>query len=108
MDLTITENHANDGRHLISLTGALDLASRGALLDAGRVALKTQDASALVVNLAGVDFFDSSGIGAIVELAGDAEDAAIAFSLQAPSPRVLRVLEIAGLLDTWPIEPATV
>lgn len=47
-----------------------------------------------------------AGIGAMVELAGEATDAGIRFTLHAPSPRVQRILEVTGLLHAWPIEEA--
>jgi anti-anti-sigma factor len=61
----------------------------------------------LVLDLAGVNFFDSSAIGALVQIASEAADVEVPFALRAPSDRVMRVLTIAGLLDAWPVENAS-
>jgi anti-anti-sigma factor len=104
VELSVTESHDPDGRHVLSLTGAVDFTSRDLLLQAAADALAGPNLPGLVLNLAGVNFFDSSAIGAIVQIAGDAADAGTPFALRTPSPRVTRVLAIAGLLDAWPVE----
>lgn len=104
MDLSITEADDSSGRHVITLTGSLDLASRRILDAVAANAVAAPAAATLVINMSQVNFFDSAGIGALIELAGDAEDAGVAFVLQDPSARVRRVLSISGLLDSWPIE----
>jgi len=102
VDLQIKVDVSPDGRRTLHLAGSLDLQSRDLLL--ASAAVTSSGTKAVVVDLAGVTFIDSSGIGAMVELAGDASDADVPFSLQDPSARVTRILEITGLLDTWPIE----
>lgn len=104
MDLTIDASRSDDGICVLQLVGALDLASRQLLLGAGAAALADAATKRLTIDMAGVNFFDSSGIGALVQLAGEAEDSDRGFSLRAPSSRVLRVLTIAGLLEAWPID----
>jgi anti-sigma B factor antagonist len=104
VDLSITAERDAEGRQVLRLAGALDLSSRDRLLDTAATVLAEGKPSGLVLDLGRVNFFDSSGIGAVVQLAGDAEDAGIGFALQRPHDRVLQVLEIAGLLDAWPIE----
>ena len=51
----------------------------------------------MVVELSDVTFLDSTGIGALVELGRDAEDANAQFVISDPSPRVMRILEMTGL-----------
>jgi len=108
VDLSISNEIDHTRRSVLRLAGALDLASRDLLLAAAAKALVAPDATGLVLNLAGVSFFDSSGIGAVVQIARNAEDANTPFALQAPSQRVSQVLEISGLLDAWPIEDSSV
>jgi anti-sigma B factor antagonist len=103
VDLTITEAATAAGQRVLTLAGSLDIASRDALLDAAAAVVNSGDGAALVLDLAQVDFIDSSGIGAIVTAAGTAEDGGRGFALRAPSDRVTRVLRIAGLRDAWPI-----
>jgi anti-anti-sigma factor len=104
VDLTITSETDNAERSVLLLDGALDLESRDELVEAARVAGDEPSSTGIVVDLAGVSFMDSSGIGALIKLAGAAEDAGLYFGLRNLSPRAERVLRMTGLLDTWPIE----
>lgn len=102
MDVEITEApDAGDGRVVLLVTGSLDLDSRGKLLDAGHAAVRRDGCNGLVLDLSGVSFVDSTGIGAFVELASEAEDNGSTFEIRNPSPRVGRLLEVTGLADTW-------
>lgn len=103
MDLTITETATDEGTRILVLTGSVDLASKPALADAGRVALLEHGARQLMLDLAGVSFIDSSGLGALIELAGLAADRSCTFALRSPSRRVQRVLDLTGLTDTWDV-----
>ena len=103
MNIGIESATDDAGRCVLRVSGAIDVQSRAALLPAGRAALET-DSPALVLDLDDVSFLDSTGIGALVELSHDAEDAQVAFALRDPSPRVIRILQMTGLGDTWPTE----
>jgi anti-anti-sigma factor len=102
MELAITVVVEAGNRSVLSLNGSLDLATRDLLKEHAAAALSAQQE--LVLDLSEVTFFDSSGLGALVEVAGDAQDAGAPFALRNPSDRVMRVLTIAGLTDAWPIE----
>jgi anti-anti-sigma factor len=106
VELSITAERDAAGRQVLRLDGALDLASCGSLLEAGGAALASADTSGLALDLSGITFIDSSGIGAIVQLAGDAEDASMSFAIQRPSERVVRILTLSGLFDAWSVENA--
>lgn len=103
MDLTITETAAADGARVLVLNGSVDLASKAALIEAGRRSLLEDGAPKLTLDLAEVNFIDSSGLGALIELAGLASDRGCAFALRNPSRRVQRVLDLTGLDNTWVI-----
>jgi len=103
MNIGIEADTDETGRALLRVSGAIDMQSREALLTAGRAALG-RDTSALVLDLAEVNFMDSTGIGALVELGHDAADSEVEFVLREPSPRVVRILEMTGLGDAWPTE----
>lgn len=103
MDLTITEQANDKGARTLVLTGSLDLASKPALAEAGRVVLLQDGAFKLTLDLAGVSFIDSSGLGTLIELAGLASDRGCSFALRSPSRRVQRVLDLTGLSDTWDV-----
>lgn len=94
-----------EGRHRLVCAGALDLESRTRLLEASAAALGAAGTTGLLLDLAAVTFIDSTGLGAIVQIAGDAEDAGLGFALGRPSDRVNRILTASGMRDLWPIEP---
>lgn len=103
MNIGIEVGTDERGHTLVRVSGAIDVQSRDALLTAGRAAFAS-DTPGLVLDLADVTFVDSTGIGALVELGHDAEDAEAGFRLRDPSPRVVRILQMTGLTDAWPIE----
>ena len=104
MDLSVTESSDGPDVRVLAAAGSIDLQSRTSLVDAGRRQLDQNNIRRLVLDLAGVTFIDSSGIGAVIELAGIATDQDCAFALRNPSARVQRVLGITGLQDAWEIE----
>ena len=104
MELEVIDELESDHRAVLKLRGSIDLATRGMLTEKATTAVADGAVRALVLDLAGVTFFDSSGLGALVQVAGDAADAGKQFSLRNPSDRVMRVLSIAGLTDAWTVE----
>ena len=117
MDLKISTSIDYDARDVLTAVGAIDLQSRHLLLSAaqpllGGAATEPTNAEAgqgragatLVLDLAGITFIDSTGIGTLVELSRDAEEAGRQFVIARPSARVLRILQITGLQDQWIIE----
>jgi anti-sigma B factor antagonist len=104
MEIAITTSVDAETRAVVTVAGSLDLQTRDALREAGQAALADASAGALVLDLAGVTFIDSTGIGAIVGLAGDAADIGRAFSLRNPSPRVTRILTVTGLINEWSVD----
>lgn len=98
MELDIdVEASADSGRTVLVVTGSVDVQSRDWLLDAGREELRRDGVTGLVLDLAGVVFLDSTGIGALVDLSHDAEDLSVTFSVRNPSARVVRILDMTGL-----------
>jgi anti-sigma B factor antagonist len=103
MDIAIDSSTDDAGRAVLAVSGAIDLQTRVQLLDAGRQALSSSPAR-LVLDLDNVTFIDSTGIGALVELGHDATDGGGGLVLRDPSRRVMRILEISGLVDAWELE----
>ena len=101
MDLDIIEDADVDERAVLLISGSVDLDSREKLLAAGRESLGRDDVDGLILDLAGVSFMDSTGIGAFVELSRDAEDREASFAIRNPSARVQRLVELVGLTDLW-------
>ena len=101
MDLDIIEDADVDERAVLLVAGSVDIASRDKLLAAGRESLARDDVEGLILDLRGVSFLDSVGIGAFVDLSRDAEDRQASFAIRNPSARVKRLVELIGLADAW-------
>jgi anti-sigma B factor antagonist len=97
----------------ISLTraaGAVTVALHGEVdvltVDKVRLALAEaveQRPGSIVVDLAGLSFIDSTGLGALVFGFQRARDEGIAFRLAGPSPSVRQILVVSGLLEVVPV-----
>lgn len=94
MELTITRTES-----ALELVGSIDLVSRQGLVDAGRKVL--DDGDALTLDLSGIEFMDSVGIGAIVELSKASAALGRPFAVSKMSARARRVLEVTGLSEAW-------
>ena len=100
MDLELAPETTASGGVVLTMAGALDLESRGRLLSESFQQLSAGP-TRFELDMAGVDFIDSTGIGAIVEVAQRAEELGIEFAIRRPSPRVVRILKVTGLSDQW-------
>jgi anti-sigma B factor antagonist len=88
------------GCRVVAPAGELDIAT-GALL---RDALADELAAGhtwVVVDLSGVSFIDSSGIGALVAAHVHFDEAGAGFALASPSERLEKVFQLAGLAETF-------
>lgn len=92
-----------DGSTLIQVEGEIDLSTVPQLereltphVEAGRN---------VVVDLTGVDFMDSTGIGALVRASNRTREAGAELSLACGPGSVRRVLEVSGLDKMIPVYP---
>ncbi|HWS33696.1 MAG TPA: STAS domain-containing protein [Actinoplanes sp.] len=88
----------------LELTGDIDIST----VEGVRVALLeaiTARPHRIVVNMAGVSFIDSTGLGALIGGFQRARDNHIEFLLSEPSPQVRQILILSGLLEVVPITP---
>lgn len=85
--------------------GSVDLVSRHQLVDAGTEIL--EEHGSLTLDLQSVDFMDSVGIGALVQLAKTAEAQGGSFAVVDPSLPVQRILAVTGLANAWPPAEST-
>jgi anti-sigma B factor antagonist len=97
-DLSTSER---DGTVVVTLCGKLDI------VDAAEVAAALVTAVAreprVIVDLAGLDFIDSSGIAALAYARRHARQAGGDLVLAAPRPRVQRVLGVTRLVDDFAV-----
>ncbi len=83
---------------LLALTGELALADAGLLeswLDRGL----RSGTSRIVVDLAAVEFVDSTGLGVLVETQQRAGDRGVEFGIVNPTTQVTRLLDLTGLAE---------
>lgn len=103
MDLTIAQ-HRGEGRQCtLFLTGSIDLTTRESLVEAGSAVLTP--GALVTLDMAEVEFIDSTGIGSLLELARLAAANEVRLEISRRSPRVARVLEVTGLESAWPAAP---
>jgi anti-anti-sigma factor len=104
VDLSIGDVVGSGRRRAISLRGSLDLATKDELIAGAAKALAEPGAEALAVDMSGVTFMDSTGIGALVKISTDTRKQGVTFTLEDPSDRVRRILHLTGLLEVWDLD----
>ena len=104
MEMTLDSDMDDAGRPVVIATGSIDLATRDRFLSFGESAMRSTAPGEFVLDLAGVTFLDSLGVGALVKLDQLANDGGYTMVLRTPSERVERLLEMVGLDDIWRVE----
>lgn len=85
---------------VVRLSGELDLVSRAGVVDQATAAIgETPALERLVVELSGVTFCDSSGLGALLDIGRLATDRGAVIVLRNVPPAVARLLDLAGVDD---------
>jgi anti-sigma B factor antagonist len=88
--------------HTLVLTGELDLASRP-LLDEFIRSVVDHKATVVVLDIDGIEFIDSTGLHAIIAACRLCEQHGCAMELVGGGSQVLRLFELAGVLDELPL-----
>jgi anti-sigma B factor antagonist len=89
------------GHVVVALRGELDIA--GAAGVAAALATVAARKPEIVVDLAGLEFIDSSGVAALARGRRHARHAGGDLLLAAPRQQVLRVLTLTRLIDVFPV-----
>ena len=92
------ESVACDGDVTVSLAGELDLGAANEVEQALETA-QADGAGRLVIDLAGLEFIDSTGLRVLLSAQRRADDTKQALLLRNPQPQVRRLFEIAGILE---------
>lgn len=95
MALAITTD-ADQGNAVISVTGEVDVSNAAELRSALDAALSEGPAE-VVVDLSGVPYIDSTGIGVLVGAAHRASESGARLTVARPQRNVLRVLGLLGV-----------
>lgn len=90
-----------DGHVIVMLRGELDVADAAGVAAAFAVIVARQPA--IIVDLAGLEFIDSSGVAALARGRKLARHAGGDLLLAAPRRQVLRVLTLTRLIDVFPV-----
>lgn len=97
--MTVTESPQGSR---LELAGEIDIAAAGKVLEAGlRLVDRLGRSEELEIDMSGVTFIDSSGLGALVATRNAAVERGAGVSLSGVQPRIRRVFEYAGLLDSF-------
>ena len=96
----------DDGVEVVGVTSEVDVATCGMLRDRLLQIVTDEDFRGLVVNLAGVRFMDSSGLGVLVGVWRRVAATTAGLALAVPAPQVRRVLDTAGLTKVLPVYDA--
>jgi anti-sigma B factor antagonist len=100
----VSVTRPSDGVLLVTLAGDVDYTNAAAVADVIRAAVRMERPHALRIDMAGVDFLDSSGIAVLVKAMKAAREAGAEYRVYAPQPRVLDQLRMTGLADVFPVD----
>lgn len=89
------------GAMVLAVIGELDLATIGVLKDA--VAVRLLPDTSVVLDLARLDFCDSTGLGAFVALHRQAVSLGARFALASPNKRIADLFSLSGIDQVVPV-----
>lgn len=92
-----------DGIAELALSGDLDMSATFRLEPALDRLLSSGQVGAVVLDLGGVDFVDSSGLGLLLATYERSRQAGTAMTIVGPSPEVQRVFRLAGVDGVLPL-----
>ncbi|MET8148438.1 STAS domain-containing protein [Actinoplanes sp. NPDC005259] len=94
----VTSLEREDDVVTVALRGEVDVLNVGKVRVSLEEALESRPRT-IVVDLSGLSFIDSTGLGALTFGFQRARDAGIGFRLARPSPAVRQILVLSGLLE---------
>ncbi len=101
--LDISEEPIDHGA-LVVVAGEIDIATAPTLRQRLDAVIGRSPAN-LVVDLLGVSFIDSTGLGALIGAAKQVQAYRGAMRVVVTEPRMLKLFEIAGISELFPIVP---
>jgi anti-sigma B factor antagonist len=93
----LLQYHLDSGVAVVKVTGEVDVATCGMLRDGLLRVVSDENYRGLVVNLAGVNFIDSTGIGVLVGVWRRVRATEGSLALAMPSRQVQSILDATGL-----------
>lgn len=101
MEILVTPD--GDGRYIISSPGCMEWRARMDFAKALNDSANGQDVSGVILDLDGVNYMNSAGLGAIFVLRKATNQLDASFVIARPSPAILRLLETANLPALIPV-----
>ena len=95
--------HSREGATIIEVAGELDLHSAPQLRAEAVRAIESQSPPRIIIDLSGVTFLDSTGVGVLVGALKRAREAGGALQFCNAQTRVNRIFEITGLIGALPL-----
>ncbi len=89
---------------VLQLAGDLDLATAGQLRGHLRDLLDKGDVRRLVLDMAGLEFMDVTGLNVLVDAQRVVSDDGGTLALRSPRPMVMRMLKLLALDEVVPVE----
>jgi len=93
----LLQDRLDNGVAVVTVTGDVDVATSGTLRDRLLQVVADENVRGLVVNLAGVSFIDSTGIGVLVGVWRRTKATDGSLALASPSRQAQSVLDATGL-----------
>jgi anti-sigma B factor antagonist len=104
VDISVSQTTAGDVP-IVAVSGEVDVYSAPALKDNITEILQS-GVTTLIVDLSGVAFLDSTGLGALVEARAATSDAGGSLPLVCSQERILKLFTITGLDGVFTIYPS--
>ena len=96
--LMTIERDDRDGCLILAVRGEVDLSTGGRLMEAGSAALREAAGAPVILDLTGVDFLSSSGLGLLVALHDDGRELGAPLRVVVdPTRPVIRPIRTMGL-----------
>lgn len=92
----VLEEH-EPGQFVVKLHGELDMATEPMLTDMAREVLSREGIGKLEVDLSGLQFLDSTGVRALLQLRRAAEHRGVTLEVTRPRDQVAEVLRVAAV-----------
>ena len=102
MSLEVQTRQVDSGATVVAPTGRLDVAGAPALKDAISEALKISGQAKVVIDMEGVSFVDSTGLGSVIAALKQIRSSQGDLRLAAPNQQVRVVLELTTLDRVFP------
>ncbi|CAN5260381.1 STAS domain-containing protein [soil metagenome] len=99
-----TRTTDRNGRDVVIVVGDLDLATAPSMVASAKAEAPTADGRPLLLELSGVSFLDSTGLGALIEVRNVAFAVGHGVEIAAQSAAVERVLSLAGLSELFAVD----